>query len=181
SEWFRNSLPFASLQKSSGEILVYRERSSVDVRLPSAPCGVPTRKGRRQTRNDAVQQLDHARFCRRGRTKRGSVPASRYRSCVREGGRVRAWVRPFLKLDTSEARCCCRLSLDNHGGSEGVGVQVGIDAGLAARCRQECMPSEGTTHTASSSTYLEPANLFVAWFLADLPHLIGSGILAACH
>jgi hypothetical protein len=36
--------------------------SSVDVRLQSAPCGVPTRKGRRQTRNDAVQQLDHARF-----------------------------------------------------------------------------------------------------------------------
>src|SRR5215472_4044297 len=69
----RNSLPFASLQKSSGEILVYRERSSVDVRLQSAPCGVPTRKGRRQTRNDAVQQLDHARFCRRGRTKCGSV------------------------------------------------------------------------------------------------------------
>src|SRR5262244_3188518 len=29
-----------------------------------------------------------------------------------------------------EARCCCRLGLDNHGGSEGVGVQVGIDAGL---------------------------------------------------
>jgi hypothetical protein len=32
------------------------------VRLQSAPCGVPTRKGRRQTRNDAVQPLDHARF-----------------------------------------------------------------------------------------------------------------------
>src|SRR5215831_8623853 len=102
SERFRNSLPFASLQKSSGEILVHRERSSVDVRLQSAPCGVPTRKGRRQTRNDAVQQLDHARFCRRGRTKRSGVPASRYRSCVREGGRVRARVWPFLKLDTSK-------------------------------------------------------------------------------
>src|SRR5262245_10106539 len=76
--------------------------SSVDVRLQSAPSGVPARKGRRQTRNDAVQQLDHARFCRRERTKRGSVPASRYRSCVREGGRVRAWVWPFLKLDTSK-------------------------------------------------------------------------------
>ena len=43
----------------------------------------------------------------------------------------------------------------------GVGVQVGIDAGLAARCRQECMPSEGTTHAASSSTYREPANLLL--------------------
>jgi hypothetical protein len=62
-------------------------------------CGVPTRKGRRQTRNDAVQQLDHARFCRRERTKRGSVPASRYRSCVREGefergfGLFSSWTR----------------------------------------------------------------------------------------
>src|SRR5262249_48809813 len=99
-EWFRNSLPFASLQKSSGEILVSRERSSVDVRLQSAPCGVPTRKGRRQTRNDPVQQLDHARFYRRGRTKRGGVPASRHRGCVREGDRVRARVWPFLKLET---------------------------------------------------------------------------------
>jgi hypothetical protein len=46
-------------------------REWVDVRLQSAPCSVPTRKGRRQTRNDAVQQLDYARLCRRGRTKRG--------------------------------------------------------------------------------------------------------------
>src|SRR5262245_6343991 len=34
--------------------------SVVDVRLQSASCGVPTRKGRRQARNDPVQQLDHA-------------------------------------------------------------------------------------------------------------------------
>src|SRR5262249_38088903 len=76
------------------------ESSSIDVRLQSAPCGVPTRKGRRQTRNDAVQQLDHARFCRCGRTKRSGVPAPRHRGCVREGDRVRAWVWPFLKLET---------------------------------------------------------------------------------
>src|SRR5215510_15556027 len=81
------------------KIPVYRKRSSVDVRLQSAPCGVPTRKGRRQTRNDAVQQLYHARVCRRRRTKRGGVPASGYRGCVREGDRVRAWVWPFLKLE----------------------------------------------------------------------------------
>src|SRR6516165_679606 len=80
----------------------HRERSSVDVRLQSAPCGVPTRKGRRQTRNDAVHQLDHARFCRCGRTKRSGVPAPRHGGCVREGGRVRAWVWPFLKLDMSK-------------------------------------------------------------------------------
>jgi hypothetical protein len=60
-----------------------------------------------------------------------------------------------------------------------VGVQVGIDAGLAARCRQECMPSEGTTHAASSSTYLEPANLFVAWLLTDLLHLVAGGIVGS--
>ena len=41
------------------------------------------------------------------------------------------------------------------------------------------MPSEGTTRAASSSTYLEPANLFVAWLLADLPHLIGGGIVGS--
>jgi len=41
------------------------------------------------------------------------------------------------------------------------------------------MPSEGTTHTASSSTYLEPANLFVAWLLAGLLHLIGGGIVGS--
>src|SRR5262249_11961349 len=76
--------------------------SFVDVRLQSAPCGVPTHKGRRQTRNDAVQQLDHARFGRRGSTKRCSVPASRHGGCVREGDRVRAWVWPFLKLDASK-------------------------------------------------------------------------------
>jgi len=60
-----------------------------------------------------------------------------------------------------------------------VGVQVGIDAGLAARCRQECMPSEGTTRAASSSTYLEPANLFVAWLLTDLLHLVAGGIVGS--
>src|SRR5262249_31275492 len=75
---------------------------SVDVRLQSAPCSLPTRKDRRQTRNDAVHQLDHARFCRRGRTKRSSVPAPRHGGCVREGDRVRAWVWPFLKLETRE-------------------------------------------------------------------------------
>src|SRR5262249_35276154 len=41
------------------------------------------------------------------------------------------------------------------------------------------MPSEGTTHAASSSTYLEPANLFVAWLLDDLPRLIGGGIVGS--
>jgi predicted DNA-binding protein (UPF0251 family) len=41
------------------------------------------------------------------------------------------------------------------------------------------MPSEGTTHAASSSTYLEPANSFVAWLLADLLHLIGGGIVGS--
>src|SRR5262249_5253432 len=30
-----------------------------------------------------------------------------------------------------------------------------------ARCRQECKPSEGTSHAASGSTYLEPANLLL--------------------
>ena len=60
-----------------------------------------------------------------------------------------------------------------------MGARVGIDARPAARCRQECMPSEGTTHTASSSTYLEPANLFVAWLLAGLLHLIGGGIVGS--
>ena len=72
------------------------------MRLQSTPCGVPTRKGRRQTCNDVVQQLDHARFCRCGRTKRGGVPASRHRGCVREGDRVRAWVWHFLKLETKK-------------------------------------------------------------------------------
>jgi hypothetical protein len=43
-----------------------------------------------------------------------------------------------------------------------LGVRVGIDAGLAARCRQECMPSEGTTQAASSSISLEPANSHAA-------------------
>ena len=37
------------------------------------------------------------------------------------------------------------------------------------------MPSEGTTHAASSSTYLEPANLL----LANLPRLIGGGIVGS--
>src|SRR5215813_13327631 len=41
------------------------------------------------------------------------------------------------------------------------------------------MPSEGTTHAASSSTYLEPANLFVAWLLADLLHLVAGGIVGS--
>ena len=41
------------------------------------------------------------------------------------------------------------------------------------------MPSEGTSHAASSSTYLEPANLFVARLLADLPRLIGGGIVGS--
>src|SRR5262249_32369635 len=50
---------------------------------------------------------------------------------------------------------------------------------LAARCRQECMPSGGTTHAASNSTYLEPANLFVAWLLADLLHLVADGIVGS--
>src|SRR5215470_603644 len=91
----RLPLVFGMLLREGQPSRLSQAGSSVDVRLQSAPCGVPTRKGRRQTRNDAVQQLDHARFCRRGRTKRGSVPASRYRSCVREGDRVRAWVWPF--------------------------------------------------------------------------------------
>ena len=43
-----------------------------------------------------------------------------------------------------------------------MGVKVGIDAGLAARCRQG---------GASES--------FVAWLLADLPHLIGGGIVGS--
>ena len=60
-----------------------------------------------------------------------------------------------------------------------MGARVGIDARLAARCRQECKPSEGTSHAASSSTYLEPANLFVARLLADLPRLIGGGIVGS--
>ena len=41
------------------------------------------------------------------------------------------------------------------------------------------MPSEGTTHAASSSTYLEPANLFVAWLLTDLLHLVAGGIVGS--
>src|SRR5262249_43191144 len=41
------------------------------------------------------------------------------------------------------------------------------------------MPSEGTIHAASSSTYLEPANLFVAWLLADLLHLVAGGIVGS--
>src|SRR5262245_57064936 len=73
--------------------------SVVDVRLQSASGGVPTRKGRRQARNDPVQQLDHAGFCRRGRTKRGGVPASRHRGCVRKGDRVRARVCHSRKLE----------------------------------------------------------------------------------
>src|SRR5262249_16785994 len=73
--------------------------SVVDVRLQSASCGVPTRKSRRQARNDPVQQLDHARFCRRGRTKRGGVPASRHRGCVRKGDRVRERVCHSRKLE----------------------------------------------------------------------------------
>src|SRR6516164_7297920 len=66
---------------------------------------------------------------------------------------------------------------NDQGGSEGLGVRVGIDAGLAARCRQECMPSEGTTHAASSSTYLEPANLLLlgCWPTCCILSL------AACH
>ena len=35
------------------------------------------------------------------------------------------------------------------------------------------------THAASSSTYLEPANLSVAWLLADLLDLIGGGIVGS--
>src|SRR5215467_2246978 len=65
--------------------LASRSGSVVDVRLQSASCNVPTRKGWGQTRNDAVQQLDHARFCRCGRTKRVGVPASRHSGCVRQG------------------------------------------------------------------------------------------------
>jgi DNA-binding NarL/FixJ family response regulator len=38
------------------------------------------------------------------------------------------------------------------------------------------MPSEGTTHTASSSISSES---FVAWLLADLLHLIGGGIVGS--
>src|SRR5262249_9497919 len=98
----RLPLAFETLLRQGQLSRLSQAGSSVNVRLQSAPCGIPTRKGRRQTRNDTVQQLDHARFCRRGRTKRSSVPASRYRSCVREGGRVRARVWPFLKLDTSK-------------------------------------------------------------------------------
>src|SRR6516165_3174845 len=98
----RLPLAFETLLRQGQLSRLSQAGSSVDVRLQSAPCGVPTRKGRRQTRNDAVQQLDHARFCRRGRTKRGSVPTSRYSSCVREGDRFRAWVWPFSKLDTSK-------------------------------------------------------------------------------
>src|SRR5215469_5482960 len=41
------------------------------------------------------------------------------------------------------------------------------------------MPSEGTAHAASSSTYLEPANLFVAWLLTDLLHLVAGGIVGS--
>src|SRR5262245_15909892 len=40
-----------------------QSRSVVDVRLQSAPCGVPTRKGRRQARNASVQQLAHVAVC----------------------------------------------------------------------------------------------------------------------
>ena len=35
------------------------------------------------------------------------------------------------------------------------------------------------THAASSSTYLEPANSFVAWLLADLPRLVGGDIVGS--
>ena len=41
------------------------------------------------------------------------------------------------------------------------------------------MPSEGTTHAASSSTYLESENLLLLGCLADLLHLIGGGIVGS--
>jgi hypothetical protein len=58
-----------------------------------------------------------------------------------------------------------------------VGALVGIDAGLAARCR----------HYAERGDYSHSVKLnisgasesFVAWLLADLPHLIGGGIVGS--
>src|SRR5262249_33017864 len=105
--------------KRSRKIFLSIPNDRIDTRLPpafetllrqgqtsrvyqAAPCGVPNRNGGRQTRNDAVQPLDHARFCRCGRTKRSGVPPPRHGGCVREGDRVRAWVWSFLKLDTSK-------------------------------------------------------------------------------
>src|SRR6516162_10310952 len=98
----RLPLAFGMLLREGQLSRLSQAGSSVDVRLQSAPCGVPTRKGGRQTRNDPVQQFDHARFCRCGRTKRSGVPAPRHGGCIREGDRVRAWVWSFLKLDTSK-------------------------------------------------------------------------------
>jgi predicted DNA-binding protein (UPF0251 family) len=40
------------------------------------------------------------------------------------------------------------------------------------------VPSEGTTHTASINIS-EASKSFVAWLLADLPHLIGGGIVGS--
>jgi hypothetical protein len=71
---------------------------------------------------------------------------------------------PGLSDETRKAMnaaCCRRLSIDDQGCSEGLGVRVGIDAGLAARCRQACIPSEGTTQAASSLISLEPAILLL--------------------
>jgi hypothetical protein len=60
------------------------------VRLQSVRRGFPTRKGRGQAGDDAIQQLHNARFCCSRRTKRRRMPSSWHRGCVREGGRVEA-------------------------------------------------------------------------------------------
>jgi predicted DNA-binding protein (UPF0251 family) len=53
----------------------------------------------------------------------------------------------------------CRLSLNNHGGSEGMGVQVRIDAGLAARSSPGVYAKRGDY---SHSVKLKQADLFQA-------------------
>src|SRR5262249_29828045 len=72
---------------------VRSKRTTCNVRLQSAQRRVATGKGRRQTSDDEVR-LSHAGFRGHRRTECGSVPSSRHRSGLREGGGARPRFRP---------------------------------------------------------------------------------------
>jgi hypothetical protein len=73
----------------------------------------------------------------------------------------------------------CRLSLNNHGGSEGMGVQVRIDAGLAARSSPGVYAKRGDYSHSVKLKISGATESFVACLLADLPHLVAGGIVGS--